>query len=344
MSSRYDALERLQRLRESGALTDEEFQAEKRRLLGHGVEEPEEAEEARPPAQAPSEEVVEVREEAHSRLPLFFLIGAGVLIVAIVLGLLLGRMVSGPTGRSQSNEVAPTGDVATDLNLIQPEAPPDVRSLPSEEQLARAFEAAFGAKGGATLKIDSGKDYNTDSFPEEVRYTPGKLLWPSFGPVLLSEGRVVDAAHVSAGKIAIHYLKPVGDRFEVVHAWPTGVVTGSSGQVARWSASAGFSDWPVIVSEGGGMWQGYACSWAKLTELRPAGPAELATVPLTYDDSGAQADEGAGTKIEGRIINVVKNEAFDVVYTGARSFSEHWVRSGDRYQLAGGGESQMKTC
>jgi hypothetical protein len=339
MSSRYDALERLQRLRESGALTDEEFQAEKRRLLGHGVDEPVEA-----PAPAETEELIEVREEAHSRLPLFFLIGAGVLIVAIVLGLLLGRMVSGPGGRSQSNEVAPEGNIAADLNLIQPEAPPDVRSLPSEEQLARAFEAAFGAKGGATLNMDSGKDYKTDSFPEAVRYTPGKLIWPSFGPVLLSEGKVVDAAHVSAGKIAIHYLKPVGDRFELVHAWPTGVVTGSSGQVARWSVSGGFSDWPVIVSEGGGMWQGYACSWAKLTELRPAGPAELATVPLSYDDSGAQADEGAGTAIQGRIINVVRNQSFDVVYSGTRSFSEHWVRSGDRYSVAGGGPSQMRTC
>jgi hypothetical protein len=341
MSSRYDELERLQRLRDSGALTDEEFQAEKRRLLGHGVEEPDEAPAA---AEGPPEEVIEVREEAHSRLPLFFLIGAGVVIVAIVLGLLLGRMVSGPSGRSQSNEVAPEGNIAADLNLIQPEAPPDVRNLPSEEQLARAFEAAFGAKGGATLKIDAGKDYKTDSFPEDVRYTPGKLIWPAFGPVLLSEGKVVDAAHVSAGKIAVHYLKPAGDGFEVVHAWPTGVVTGSSGQVARWTVSAGFSNWPVVVSEGGGMWQGYACSWAKLTELRPAGPAELATVPLSYDDSGAQTEEGAGTAIEGRIINVVKNQSFDVVYTGARSFSEHWVRSGDRYAPAGGGESQMRTC
>jgi hypothetical protein len=35
MSSRYEELERLQRLREGGALTDEEFQLEKRRLLGH---------------------------------------------------------------------------------------------------------------------------------------------------------------------------------------------------------------------------------------------------------------------------------------------------------------------
>jgi hypothetical protein len=42
MSSRYDELERLQRLRESGALTDEEFQAEKRRLLGHQAVAPEE--------------------------------------------------------------------------------------------------------------------------------------------------------------------------------------------------------------------------------------------------------------------------------------------------------------
>jgi hypothetical protein len=183
----------------------------------------------------------------------------------------------------------------------------------------------------------------SDSASEDVRYAPGRLVWPAFGPVLLSEGQVQDPAHVSAGKIAIHYLRPQGDRFEVVRAWPAGVATGSFGRVAHWSVSPRFSTWPVIVAEGGGTWQGYSCSWLTLTELRPGGPVELASVPLAYDDAGAKTDEAEAMSIDGKILNVVKNQSFDVVYSGSRAFGEHYARKGDRYAVAGG-ESAMETC
>ncbi|HEY0413158.1 MAG TPA: SHOCT domain-containing protein [Allosphingosinicella sp.] len=341
MSSRYDELERLQRLRESGALTDEEFQTEKRRILGHEAgPEPEPA----PAANPGDEQRIEVAEARPSRLPLYLIAAGAALIVAIVAGLWLGRIVGGTDEGTAANVSLPANDFAADANLIQPQAPADVHTLAPAEQIARAFEAAFGAHGSATVKIDAGKDYGTDSFPEEVRYAPGRLIWATFGPVLISEGEVKDAAHVSAGRIAVHYLRPAADRFEVARAFPSAVVTGSSGKVARWSVSQRFSDWPVIVSEGGGMWQGYACSWLKLTELRPGGPVHLATIPLSYDDTGAQEDETTATAIEGKMINIVRNQSFDMVYSGARSFSEHWVRSGDAYALAGGGKSAMETC
>jgi len=339
MSSRYDALERLQRLRDSGALTDEEFQAEKRRLLGHGAPDV-------PDAGPGGEEVhvVEAAAENHSRLPLYLLIAAGTLIVAVVAGLFLGRVVSGPGGENRSQGVVPEANFAGDVNLVEAPLPADVRSLASAEQLDRAFQVAFGAKGSATLQVAATSPDGSESGAEAVRYTPGKLVWAPFGPVLVSEGKVADAGHVSAGRIAVHYLKPAGDRFELVRAWPAAVATGSSGQVAHWSVSTRFGDLPVIVSEGGGTWQGYTCSSAKLTELRPEGPVEIASVPLSYDDSGAQAEEGAGTAITGRIINVVRSVSFDVVYTGARSFSEHWARgSGGGYAVSGG-PSSMKTC
>lgn len=324
MSSRYDELERLQRLRESGALTDEEFQAEKRRLLGHETV-------------APAEESVEAPERAQSRLPLYLLIGGAALVVAIVAGLWLGNLVGGGETYEGGNSALPQENAAADVNLVEAKAAPDVRALPPEEQLARAFEAAFGSRGEAALAVQS------DGASEDVRYAPGRLIWPAFGPVLLSEGQVQDPAHVSAGKIAIHYLRPAADRFEVVRAYPAGVATGSFGRVAHWSVSPRFSTWPVIVSEGGGTWQGYSCSWLKLTELRPGGPVELASVPLAYNDAGAKGDEADALSIEGKILNVVKNQSFDVVYSGSRAFSEHYVRSGDRYAVAGG-ESAMETC
>jgi hypothetical protein len=324
MSSRYDELERLQRLRESGALTDEEFQAEKRRLLGHETV-------------PPPEETAEAAPEAPSRRPLYIVIGIAALIVAVAAGLWLGNLVglAGGSG-DDSNATIPPESNAQDSNLIQAEAPPDVRSLPAGEQLDRAFEAAFGSRGEAVLAVQS------DGASEDVRYAPGRLLWLPFGPVLLSEGKVQDPAHVSAGKIAIHYLRPTADRFEVVRAFPSGVVTGSFGQVAHWSVSPRFSTWPVIAAEGGGTWQGYTCAWLTLTEIGPGGPAELATVPLSYDDAGAKTDEAEAQSIDGKILNVVKNQSFDVVYSGSRAFSEHYVRSGNRYAVAG--KSTMPTC
>jgi hypothetical protein len=322
MSSRYDELERLQRLRESGALTDEEFQAEKRRLLGHQ-------------AVAPEEESIgpEADSEPRSRRALWIALGVAGVVLAVVAGLFFGRM-SG--GGDEIVDLPMPENSSRESNMVEARALPDVRALPAEEQLARAFEAAFGSRGEAVLSVPG------DGADEDVRYAPGRLIWPAFGPVLVSEGKVQDPAHVSAGKIAVHYLRQAGDRFEVVRAFPAAVATGSNGQVARWSVSPAFSNWPVIAAEGGGTWQGYTCSWLTLTELRPGGPAKVATVPLVYDDTGAKED-GTGKAIEGRILNVTLNQSFDIVYSGSRRFSEHYVRGAGGYAVAGG-KSTMETC
>jgi hypothetical protein len=326
MSSRYDELERLQRLRESGALNDEEFQAEKRRILGHGAVGPDE----RVP------EPVEGPEHAPSRLPLYLILGGAALLVAVAAGLWLGNLV-GPGGSGEEgNFVLPQENVASDENLIATAPAPDVTALPADEQLARAFEAAFGSRGSAALQPEGRQG-------EEVRYAPGRLFKAPFGPVLISQGEVVDAPHVSAGRIAVHYLRPAGDRFEVAKAFPEAVVIGSFGKLSRWSVDPRFSDWPVIAAEGGGTWQGCTLSSLKLVELRPAGPVELATVLLSYDDVGANEDETVGQDFHGKIINIVRNQSFDVVYSGSRAFSEHYVRSGSGYAVAGG-KSQIETC
>jgi hypothetical protein len=322
MSSRYDELERLQRLRESGALTDEEFQAEKRRLLGHQ-------------SSAAAPESVEVEAQAPSRRRLWIILAVAGLAVAVIAGLYFGRTSGGDDGIIDLP--MPTENEAADSNLVEAKALPDIRALPPGEQLARAFEAAFGSRGEAVLSVPG------DGSDEDVRYAPGRLVWLSFGPVLISEGKVQDPAHVSAGKIAVHYLKPAGDRFEVVRAFPAAVSTGSNGQVARWSLNPRFSNWPVVAAEGGGTWQGYTCSWLTLTELGPGGPARIADVPLVYDDTGAKED-GTGRSIEGKILNVNKNQSFDIVYSGSRAFSEHYVRGPGGYAVAGGGKSTMETC
>ncbi|MFL6863705.1 MAG: SHOCT domain-containing protein [Allosphingosinicella sp.] len=335
MSSRYEELERLQRLRESGALSDEEFQIEKRRLLGHG-----ESEAAARPLPHVAETDVVVEQEAPSRLPILLIAGGIALIVAIVAGLFLGRMVGGggSDNAAVSNLAAPE-DKFADANMIEVPQQVDVRTLPPPAQLAKAFEAAFGKPPPATIALPPGAEDGA----ETVAYTPGRLIEASYGPVLVSEGKVPDAAHVNAGRIAVHYLRPEGDHFAVVRAFPAAVAAGSFGSVGKWSVSPRFSGWPVIATQGGGMWQGYACSNLTLTELRPDGPVDLVTVPLTYDDTGAKTD-GSGVAISGKLINIVQNQSFDVVYSGSRAFSEHYVRTATGYALAGGGKSGMETC
>jgi hypothetical protein len=325
MTSRYDELERLQRLRESGALTDEEFQAEKRRLLGH--------QSVAPAAEEP--EPAEADPKAIARRRLWIILGSAGLLVAVVAGLMFGRM-SGGGDDGIIDLPMPTENEAADQNLVEAKALPDVKALPPEEQLARAFEAAFGSRGEAVLAVPG------DGADEDVRFAPGRLIWPAFGPVLISEGKVQDPAHASSGKIAIHYLRAVGDRFEVARAFPAAVATGSNGEVARWTIDPRFSNWPVIAAEGGGTGQGYTCSWLTLTELRPDGPSRLASVPLVYDDTGAKED-GSGRAIEGKILNINKNQSFDVVYSGSRAFSEHYARGPGGYAVAGG-RSTMETC
>ncbi|HEX9963447.1 MAG TPA: SHOCT domain-containing protein [Allosphingosinicella sp.] len=321
MSSRYEELERLQRLRESGALTDEEFQLEKRRLLGHETI-------------APTEEAAAVTPGISSRRRLWILLGVAALVIAVIAALYFGRSSAGDDGIIDLP--LPTENEVAESNLVEPRAAPNVRALPGEEQLARAFEAAFGSRGEAALSVAG------EGLDEDVRYVPGRLVWAPFGPVLISEGKVQDPAHVSAGKIAVHYLKPSGDRFEVVRAFPAAVATGSNGKVARWHLNPRFSDWPVIAAEGGGTGQGYTCSSLTLTELRPDGPARVAEVPLVYDDTGASED-GTGRSIEGKILNIVKGQSFDVVYSGSRAFSEHYVRGPRGYAVAGG-KPIMETC
>jgi Short C-terminal domain len=331
MSSRYDELERLQRLRESGALSDEEFQIEKRRLLGHGESE----------APAREERVVAVEEEAPSRLPLYLILGGAALIVAVVIGLLLGRTVGGRgTDNAMSANVAPPDENYADENLIQAPAAPDVSTLPPPQQLAKAFEAAFGAAGAATVSAPA----DAPDGGGAVTYRPGRLIQAPFGPILVSEGEIRDAPHVSGGRIAIAYLRAEGDHFALVRSFPEAIVAGSFGHVGKWSVSPRFSDWPVIAAEGGGTFQGYSCSVLTLTELRPAGPAEIASIPLSYDDSGAKEDASEATKIDGKLVNIVKDQSFDVAYSGSQAFTDHYVSAGGAYTLDGGAKSRMPTC
>jgi hypothetical protein len=324
MTDRYDALERLQRLRESGALTDEEFQAEKRRLLEHDV--------------APvRERVTEVDTESakRSRLWLWVLLGVGGVAIALAIGLLVGRSAGGGPDEGIVNLPAPAEAPAeTNLLQAQPAALQDVRSLTEPEQRSRAFEAAFNAHGQAVTQVN-GRTYT---------YTPIKLSWIGDRAVLISGG-TTDNCHLCDGVLAVHYLRAAGDKFQVTGSWLDAVSGGSWGKPPKWHVTNAFTSFPAIYEEGGYTGQGCTSSMATITELAPARPVRSASIRLLYDNGGTLgADAAAPARVEGRIANVKKDVSFDVVYTGAQQLTETWVKRGDHFELAGGGETKIPQC
>ena len=207
-----------------------------------------------------------------------------------------------------------------------------------EKPTAAAFHAVFG-KGDSVLLKKQGQ------LKETIKYTPGELVQAPFGPVLLSPGEVQDASHVNSGKLAIVYLKRSEKGFEVLRKFVPAAEAGSFGKIVDWSVSRSFGDYPVVTLNGAGNWQGYKCSSTTLVELRPEGPRQLATLPMTYDDSEAAAGKKA-TQITGSIDNIQPGKSFEISYFGfgSKDFKDRYVRKGDAYVLASGGKSKMQTC
>lgn len=205
----------------------------------------------------------------------------------------------------------------------------------AEKPVAAAFHAAFGKGDSALLKKQG-------QLKENVKYTPGELVQAPFGPVLLSPGEVQDASHVNSGKLAVVYLKSSAKGFDVVKRFVPAAETGSFGKIVDWTVSKSFSDNPVVMVNGAGNWQGYACSVTTLLELGPDGPRQLVTVPMTYDNSQASAGKGL-KQFTGRIDNIKPGKSFDVIYFGSKDFTDHYVKTGDTYAISGG-KSRMETC
>ena len=148
MSSRYDELERLQRLREAGALTEEEFQAEKGRLLGHGAGAP-----LGDPRRTETVEIVD-EDAPQSRKALYIVLGGIGLVVAIAMGLLLGHDVGG--GRT-----APESNVAAAENIVMPDEssraalpPPSTRRTRRRSRSADVVSSTIraGCSGSGTRR------------------------------------------------------------------------------------------------------------------------------------------------------------------------------------------------
>ena len=178
----------------------------------------------------------------------------------------------------------------------------------------------------------------------DSRYAFGKddkLVDTGFGPVLLRHGKVPDGAHAEGGVVAAYYLREQDGRFTLARAYPEAAMSGSFGDLGKWSVSDKFAALPVLVVEGGGTWQGCTVAQTDLIELRPNGPAPLASIITTFDDSGMT--EESPQSLTGSFADIVRDRSFTIRYGGTRSFAERYVRRGDRFVFEGG-ESQIPGC
>lgn len=200
-----------------------------------------------------------------------------------------------------------------------------------------AFWAAFGKPQNA---FRASRWYQTtrEVNGQVVTYVPLTLIpLPGGRVALVSTGASDCDGHACSGVNSVHYLQrdTRAWRYTAVGEWLDVGASGTFGNPAsRWGWSDAIAEAPVLYTEGGGVWQGYACSHASLTELMPAGPVEIASIQISYSDEGAV---GTGsTRLEGRITAAEQGRSFTVTYTGSRAFRERYVRGADgRYQVVG---------
>lgn len=179
---------------------------------------------------------------------------------------------------------------------------------------------------------------------KDSRYVFGgddRLIDTPSGPVLLRHGHVPDASHAEGGVVAAYYLREQDGGFALARAFPEAATSGSFGDLGKWSVSTEFASVPVLVVEGGGTWQGCTVGMTDLVELRPGGPAAMASITTSFDDSGMEPD--SPQTLTGNFADIVRDRSFTVRYEGTASFAERYVRHGDRFQPEGG-ESRVPGC
>ena len=307
MTERIEQLERLVSLRDSGALTDGEFQREKARLAEGGDTVPP-ADELSPPVRRPSLRVIIV---------------TLALAVAGAAGLALARW---STASHEADKPSATPAAATSLPASGTVSQPDPRDslqhhLSPDQQEQLAFKALFG-NGAREIRTDQQIAYT---------YDHGKIIWAPFGPILvLPADNLEEPSPESVGALGVFYLKEESGTFQVVRRWLDAVGGSSMGNPPEWKFATGFGPNPVIIATGGGVWQGYRCESTTVTELRSSGPVTLVSFRSAYENGGAMEDPKKVESITGEITNVRRN-SFDVRFKGTRNFIHHYTRNGDAF-------------
>ncbi|HEX8643151.1 MAG TPA: SHOCT domain-containing protein [Allosphingosinicella sp.] len=317
MSDRIEALERLQRLRETGALSEAEFEREKAALF------------APPPPAAEQDRIVVSTGPRGGGPPwLWPAVGAVVLLAVIAAVILLTRDRNPEPIAAETSPAAPVPQ-PEQANAAATAPQPAIRGRPQAEQLAAAFRAAF--RGQPVRDAEDG----------EITYRPATLLWFGHRAVLISNGSNAEECHVCAGVVAIHHLLPDGNGFRTDGEWLR-VATDDYGRPPEWRVTSELTGRPAMRVENGGGNQGIFCNFVTWYDLAGGRPSVLARVQSGYSNEGS-GEEGAGIELTGRIANLRPGRSFDVVYTGYESFTERYRWRGDRFEKEGG-ETRVPQC
>jgi hypothetical protein len=310
-----DAIERLHRLKESGALSEEEFAAQKAQLLAAAAPAPE------PVAAEPDWSAAPAQGLNKGLL-------AGIAAAVVILGGGAWYGLSG-SGEPSSEPSAAASDAAA---AVATSTVPALASLPEGEQLRLASLAALGFTGSRTRKEGT----------QAVITKAERLVQLPFGVALLTTTARPDACHACAGFVGVYYLKDEGGQFKVTGKWPEAVSGWGWGNVPEWRLSNDYTVNPAVVASGTDGNQGYFCGGTSITELTVKGPvtsfiATSATNEGAVDpDSGADMGGNPLKTLEGKIVGVQKGKSLQVKVTGTDSFTESYAMKGGKFVLTSG--------
>lgn len=310
-----DDLERLHRLKEAGALSENEFAEQKARLL----------EVANAAPVQPAAPVWEPEPDAP-RSKAGLIAGIAAAVVAVGAGAWFGLSGTGEPAAAPT-VAASDAAVATATPVV-----PSLASLPMGEQLRLASLAALGFEGSRTRREGT----------QKVITKAERLINLPFGAALLTSTSRPDACHACAGHLGVYYLKDEGGTFRVTGKWPEAVAGWGWGNVPEWRLSSEFTAGPAIVASGSDGGQGYFCGGTTITELTAKGPVTSYIATSMTNEGAVDPDSGTDMggnplqNLEGTIANVQKGRSLQVRVTGTDSFTETYVMKGGKYVLTSG--------
>jgi hypothetical protein len=311
-----DAIERLHRLKESGALSEAEFAAQKAKLLEAAA------------APAPEPVAAEPDWSAAPSPGLNKGLLSGIAAAVVVLGAGAWYGLSG-SGEPSSEPTAAASDAAA---AVATPTVPALASLPEGEQLRLAALAALGFTGSRTRKEGT----------QAVITKAERLVQLPFGVALLTSTHRPDDCHACSGFVGVYYLKDAGGQFKVTGKWPEAVSGWGWGTVPEWRLSSEYTANPAVVASGSGGNQGYFCGSTTITELTAKGPVTSYIATSSTNEGAVDPDMGTTSvgdplkNLEGTIVGVKKGKSLQVKVTGTDSFTESYVMKGGKYVLTSG--------
>lgn len=316
-----DALERLHRLKEAGALSATEFAEQKARILDGATV----TTNAKVSSPEPAERHAAIASKPQS---------IGKWAIAAIVGVCGLAGLAAWFGVSTPNQpIAAPSAVASDRAIAAVNVPAAISSLPETEQFRLASLAALGFTGSRSRK-DGG---------ERAITKPLKLLHLSFATVLLTSTEIPGGCHGCSGYVGVYYLIDQNGQLKVTGKWPKALGSWGWGAVPNWKLSNAFTNNPALVAEGGFTGQGYTCSGLNILELTPQGPVESDVVNTGMTNAGAVLEETGLTSggdplrsIDGKIVNIVKGRSFDVRVSGDENFVERYAKQGGKFVRVSG--------